>query len=103
MNKLKIIKIVIIGSLLINLPFIFGIIYIFINTKVKDYLFYTLILSSFMLFYWSYFAPLYKYYSIKKLENNSEFEYWFKISVRGIILCPKNSYFERLECWNKRN
>lgn len=100
MKKLKIFKIVIIGFLLIYIPFIFAIIYMYNHTLTKDYLFYILILSTFMLYYWSYFSPLYKYYSIKELENKSEYDYWYKISMRSLVLCSKKSYFNKLECWD---
>jgi hypothetical protein len=102
MNKLKIIKIVFLGFILLNLPFVSVIFFVFKYSEVKDFLLYTLIFISVMFFYWSYFTPLYKYYSIKKLINNKEFDYWYVLSNRGLILCPEKSFFEKFEFWDKK-
>jgi hypothetical protein len=101
MSKFRIIAIVLIGSIMLNTPLVLGFYYIITETVMKDFLLNVLILSSFMLLYWSYFVPFYKYYSARKLQRQCEFDLWHKASTLALVICPKGNFFEIFECWNK--
>lgn len=101
MNNNKIYKIVIIGSIILNLPYFISLYYIFSFIPMKDVFFNVLILSAIYLSYWSFFVPKYKLYSVKYLNTKEEYRTWYKFSLYGFIICPKKSFFKKMECWNK--
>lgn len=97
MKKNKIFKIVFIGNLAINLPFILGIIYFFIfnNSSIS----FLVALFTLGYFYWSYMAAWYRAYSINRLNSKQEFFYWKKLSINSLLLWPENFILTKTEFW----
>jgi hypothetical protein len=100
MNK-KIIKIILIGSIILNTPFLIGLYYTIKFVSINKLLFFAIPFCLLMLVFWSIFVPKYKFYSINKLNNAEEYKLWYEYSVNAFIICPKQSLFNKLEYWNK--
>lgn len=103
MNKKKIIKIILIGSIILNTPFLLGLYYTIKFVTINKLLFFAIPFCLFMLVYWSFFIPKYKFYSINKLDNEKEYKFWYKNSINAFIICPNQSLFNKLEYWNKNS
>lgn len=99
MKKNKIFKIVLIGNLTINLPFILSIIFLFTFVSENNYTPFLIGLFTLGYFYWSYMAPWYRKYSIKELKSKQEFFYWKKLSVGSLLLWPENFILTKTEFW----
>ena len=100
MKKSKVIQIVFIGNIVLNLPFVLSIIYLFSFVTPNNKIPFLIGLFILGAFYWSYMAAWYRSYSIKKMNTKKEFFYWKKLSVYSLLLWPDNFILTRTEFWN---
>lgn len=100
MKKSKIIQLVLLGNLVINTPFIIGIIHYFSHFSTINHSKYLVYFTIVGFLYWSYLIPKYRFYSIQKITNKKEYFYWKTMSINTLLLWPDNFLFTKLEFWN---
>lgn len=103
MKNLKIVKLVIVGHFIINVPIILVTLIglNFVNVINKTSFFSILTISFF--FYWSYLIPCYKMFAIKHLTNKKEFNLWYQISSLSLLFWSNNCFLTQLENWKKND
>ncbi|WP_194851855.1 hypothetical protein [Nonlabens antarcticus] len=102
MRIMKIVKIVLLGNLVMNTPFILSFIYIN-NYSHSNYMVSLAAMFVIGYLYWSMMAPWYRKYSIVKLKSKNEFFLWKKLSVYSLLLWPDNFILNKTELWDDEN
>jgi hypothetical protein len=103
MKNSKIYKIVLIGIFAINLPFILSVVYLYAFVTVGNRINFLVGLFLLGYCYWSFIAPWYRKFSIKKINNKNEYHLWKKLSIYTMLLWPESFLLNQTEFWNDKN
>lgn len=102
MSRFKLLKIIILGNIVINLPILLMFYYLIYSTHVNITAGTLVIFSILGWLYWGLLAPMYRVQSIKHLENKEEYFIWKKWSVYTLLLWPDNFIANKCEIWDDR-
>lgn len=99
MRKKKIVSTLIVGNLLMHLPFIISIVAIYFYASAINRIAFLVGLFIIGFAYWSYMSVWFKKYSIKRLASQNEFEYWKRMSINTLLIWPDNFFLTSTEAW----
>lgn len=100
MKKRKIYKIASVGVLFLLLPFISGLLLYKFNVIGPYPTIVKMVLIGIGAVYWSFIAPLYKSYAIRKIKTKEEYFIWKKLSVNLLLIWPDSFIGNKWEFWN---
>jgi len=102
MKNLKLLKTVLAGNIVLNVPFALILFYFSKNIDVTNSPYFLAAFGFTYWIYWSFMSVWYRTYSIKQIENKTEYYQWKKISVHSLLLWPDNFILTRTELWDDK-
>lgn len=100
MKKNKIYKIAFIGVVFLLLPFILGLLLYKFNVIGPYPFIIKIVWIGLGAVYWSFIAPLYKSYAIKRIKTKEEYFLWKKLSINLLLIWPDSFIGSKWEFWN---